>query len=339
MKAALFTGPYKIEMVERDIPILPDENTVTIKVKACGICGSDIEFYRGIPDPYVSFPYVVGHEIAGEVYHIKNNGNGLKVGDKVVTEITLNCGKCYACSLGKYNCCSNMRLVGSHVSGGFAEYVTVPAERVYKVPDDMPFDMMAMVEPFSIGANVVKRLNVIPSDKVVIHGMGTIGLTILDWVKMKGASALVTDIHEKRLARAKEFGADVTVNASQEDVTKKIMEWTDGMGATAVADASGAPDVISAMPDQVANGGRVLMVGITGKPVSFTGVTVVRKELTILGSRNSTGVFPSVIDAVYRGKTHARNMISKKFPFDRISEAFKYSVDNFSDIIKVIVEM
>ncbi|HBL78039.1 MAG: hypothetical protein A2W90_08985 [Bacteroidetes bacterium GWF2_42_66] len=338
MKAALFTGKHTIEMVEKATPEIRDGEAL-IQMKACGICGSEIPFYNGIPDYLCKHPWTIGHEMAGVVAQIKGGANGLAIGDRVAVEPLINCGKCYACRVGKYNCCANLKVIGASTPGGFAEFVVVPANRCHKIPDDMPFAVAALTEPYSIGANVLRRGQITGDDLVVINGAGPIGLTIIDFAKnIHGAKVLISDVYDDRLARAKEFGADVVVNASKENVLEKVMEFTNNEGGSLVIDATGVPAVIESTQHLVAPGGRIVVVGYTENNVKIDGILIIKKEITLLGSRNSANLYPYVIECIMSGKLKLEKLITHRFPFERVADAFDYANTNFKSVGKVMVE-
>ena len=338
MKAAVMYGQYDIRIEERAKPV-PLEGEAVIKVKTAGICGSDIHFYDG-SHPYKNYPRVYGHELAGIIDEISGNNKGLKKGDKVVIEPLIPCGRCYPCRIGKYNCCANAKMTGVHVDGGFAEYILVPINNIYKIPDSMPFNTACLCEPYSIGAQIVViRAEVKRDDKVVILGSGAIGLCALDFIKNIGARVLITDIQPFRLEMAKLFGADVVINSKEENINDCVMNFTDSEGASVVIEATGVAKIMENTENLVAAGGRIVIAGLTNDKVAFTGINFTKKEMTILGSRNSMNMFPYVVDMMSSGKLNAKKLITHKFTFDKIMEAFEFISKNPGKIGKVIIEM
>jgi 2-desacetyl-2-hydroxyethyl bacteriochlorophyllide A dehydrogenase len=308
-------------------------------VKACGICGSEIPFYNGIPDYMCKHPWTIGHEMAGVVAQLKGNDTELSVGDRVAIEPLISCGKCYACRVGKYNCCANLKVIGASTPGGFAEYVVAPVHRCHKIPGNMSFPVAALAEPYSIGANILKRGQITKNDLIVVNGAGPIGLTVIDLAKnIHGAKVLVTDIYDGRLARAKEFGADVVVNPTTENVIEKVMEFTSNEGASLVVDATGVQVAIESTQHLVAAGGRIVVVGYTEDDIKINGILIIKKEITLLGSRNSANLYPYVIQCLTSGKLKIDKFISTRFAFEEVAQAFNYANTNFKSIGKVMVE-
>jgi len=325
MKAALFTGKQTIEIIERSVPRIK-EGEVLVRMKACGICGSEIPFYDGIPNYMCKHPWTIGHEMAGEVAEVSGTTSGLVVGDRVTVEPLIACGKCYACRVGKYNCCASLQVIGASTPGGFAEYVVIPSIRCHKVPDSMPWEVAALAEPYSIGANILKRGQIVPEDLVVINGAGPIGLTALDFAKnIHGAKVLVTDMHRGRLERASAMGADVIVDASKESVLEAVMGFTNGEGGSLVVDATGNAKAIESTQHLVAPGGRIVVVGFTDEDVKLNGILIVKKEMTFMGSRNSAGIFPYVVESLQSGKLKTAVYITDRYPFSEICQAFEHA--------------
>ncbi len=336
MKAALFYGPFDIRTEDTAKPAAGRGQAV-VKIKAVGICGSDLHFYDGT-HPYQNYPRIYGHEMAGIVDETGEGVTGFKRGDRVAIEPLLPCGHCYACRVGKYNCCANLKVIGAHTDGGFAEYLSVPADRLNKIPDDMDFVTASLCEPYTIGAHCMERAAITKEDTVLILGAGAIGLTILDYAKNANARVIVADIHQFRLDKAKSFGADVVINSKQEDLLSRIMELTGNEGASVVIEATGVSKVMESTQDLVAAGGRIVIVGLTTEKVAFTGINFTKKEMTILGSRNSTNMFPYVIKMFSSGKLQQDKLITRVFDFSEIKEAFEYTYNNLSVITKVVIQ-
>jgi L-gulonate 5-dehydrogenase len=338
MKAAVIVGPR--EIVIEDLPKpQPGSGEAIIQVGACGICGSEINFYSGVPDYATKFPAIVGHEIAGLVDKINGDGAGLNTGDRVAIEPLINCGTCYACRVGEYNCCTDLRVIGAHMPGGFAEFVVAPLHRCHRIPSTIPWHLGAVCEPYTIGANVVRRGQITGDDLVVVHGAGAIGLTILDITKnVLGASVLITDLLDGRLDRARSLGADHVVNARRADVNRQVMVFTEGEGASVAVDATGQPGVISNLENQVAPAGRCVIVGYSDSAVCFNGVNIIKKEMTILGSRNSCNAYPGVIELMASGRVHPEKLVSHRYRFDQIQQAFEFATEHPDLSGKIVIE-
>ena len=336
MKCAVLHGPQDLRIEDHPVPEIT-YNEVLIKVKATGICGSDVHFFEGV-HPYNNYPRIHGHEISGIVEKTSAGVTNVIKGDSVVVEPLISCGTCYPCRIGKYNCCVNLRVIGAHVDGGFADYIKVPAHLVHKIPSVMSFDMAATCEPYSIGYHSTHRAQITASDKVLILGAGAIGLTAIDFAKLAGAEVYVAEISPFRQNMARKFGADIIIDPSREDTADKILKLTNGEGVGVVIEATGVAKVMNDTENFVAAGGRIVIAGLTNEKVSFTGINFTKREMTVLGTRNSAGEFPAVIDALASGKTHSNLLITKRFPFTDIVKAMKYASENITSEGKIIIE-
>ena len=336
MKAAVQYGAYDIRMEEIDIP-RPGMNEVLVKIMAAGICGSDVHFYEGV-HPYKMYPRIHGHELSGVIEKPGPGHTDLNPGDPVVIEPLIPCGTCYPCRKGKYNCCSNLKVIGAHIDGGFAEYLVVPENRVHKIPIGMPFDLAATCEPYSIGHHSTSRAAITPGETVLIIGSGAIGLTAIDFAKIAGARVMVTEISPFRREMALKFGADIVVDPSGENLLNRVLDETSGEGAGVVIEATGDPRVMESTENLVAAGGSIVIAGLTTDKVAFTGINFTKREMNILGTRNSAGEFPAVIDAIASGKTHANILITRKFHFTEFLEAIDFTARHMASEGKVIIE-
>jgi L-gulonate 5-dehydrogenase len=335
MKAFLATAPQKLELVEQAKPN-PAANEVLVKTKAVGICGSDIHLFRG-DHPYTTYPMIFGHEASGIVEAVGNDVKAFKAGDYVVLEPLIPCGKCYPCSIGRRNCCSNMKTVGVTTNGALAEYFAVPDYCIHKIPEALSFSLAALAEPFSIGFQAASRGAVEKTDQVAIIGSGTIGLTILVAAKQAGARVLVSDVMDFRLKIAQKMGADVVVNSQKDNLVVRVMEWTHGYGASLVIEAVGLPATIESTIGVAADAGRIVIAGVTKEKFALRGVDVTKKELTISGSRNNLGKFGDAINFILTKPEAAGNLITHTFAFDETLAAFKTANEKPGETCKVMI--
>ena len=242
MKAAVSAAIGKIEIQEVPRPI-PGPDEALIKVHYCGICGSDLfGFQHG--DPFSAFPHIFGHEASGEIVELGSPTERFKIGDRIVYEITLECGKCRACREGRFSDCKDIKIIGGHLQGAFAEYVKVPYHLIYKIPDNMPYDIAALCEPYTVASRGCSRGDIKKGDNVLILGAGNIALCAIAMSHEMGGKTIVAARNQNRLARAKEFGADTLINTSVEDTYARITELTCGEGCDVVIDATGSKAVI-----------------------------------------------------------------------------------------------
>ena len=193
MKAICVIEPNTIRIEERPIPEIQSPNDVLVKVKAAGICGSDVHIYHGT-SPVATYPRVIGHEIAGEIVQTGGSVQELSIGDHVVMDPVIYCGSCYACRIGRRNVCSNLKVRSVHVDGGYQEYLVLPHSSVYKIPDALSWEEAVMIEPFTIAEQVCSRGEITKNDVVFIMGAGPEGLSILIRAKLFGATCVIKSL-------------------------------------------------------------------------------------------------------------------------------------------------
>jgi L-gulonate 5-dehydrogenase len=300
MRAAIMQSPHKCEVGAWDTP-RPGAGEVLVSVAATGVCAGDMYVYLG-KNPYVIYPQVCGHEIAGTVAAVGEGVTGLAEGAAVVVEPFLGCGTCYPCRIGKSNCCANLRIIGMHVPGGFAEYLTAPATNVYRVPVGLSPTMASFTEPVAIAVQNCRRGQVVAGENVLILGCGPIGLALIEVVKARGAHPIATDVLPHRLEVARQLGAETL--ATGDDLVDRVLGRTNGEGMPVVIEATGNVKAMEQTVHLVAAGGRIVIVGLVkqGLGVTFPGLDFTRKELTIVGSRASVGCFPESLDLLASGK-------------------------------------
>lgn len=336
MKVALLRRPYQLELVDRPVP-RAGADEVLIRLRAAGICGSDIHGLAG-EHPLMTLPRVLGHELAGQVEAVGSEVTGVSPGDHVVVDPMLRCGHCRPCRLGRYNCCENLQVLGVHTDGGFAEFIALPQRQVYPVPEDLPWEVGALVEPLAVGAHGVARAKVTDSNRVVILGAGTIGLAALLAAKQYQVQAIVLDILDWKLERARALGADLVLNPATEDAVAGVMDFTDGQGAEVVLEAAGSPATVASTVNYVASAGRIGIIGITAQEIPLHQSEFTRKEVDLHFSRNSLDQFPRVIRRITRGEIDPRPLISHHFPFPEVSQALQMARERHREVGKIILE-
>lgn len=336
MKAVMIEKPWDIKNVEREIPELK-EGEALIKVKAVGICGSDIGAFRGTNN-LVSYPRIIGHEIAGEIVALKgDNPKGFSVGDKVVVDPYLYCGHCYACSIGRTNCCEDLHVLGVHVDGGMAEYYAHPSSMLVKMPEGMSWEMAAMSEPLTISLHGVHRGKITKGEFALFYGAGPIGILAALVAKLYGATPIVVDLVEERLEFVKSLGVNYIINSGKEDVVERVREITNGKMVQCVMEATGANACIRQALDVVCNAGRIVYTGWPKKTTDFPTDIITKKELDIRGGRTSAGEFEEALEIINEAKIPIKALLTKCIS---VSEAPKTVVDiekNPGNYMKVVV--
>ena len=337
MRAAVTVGPRRVEVREVPDPVPAPDETL-IRIETAGICGSDLHLFDG-SNPYANYPRTQGHEFSGRVVAFGGAYDGpVKVGDRVTVEPLIWCGECFPCRNGRHNCCTKLKVLGVHTDGAFAEMIAVKSRALFPAIG-LDAELTALVEPISIGMQVVTRGMVTGKDTVVVYGAGVIGQAALVCARDRGARVLVVDMLASRLELATALGAEVVAQAGRDDVPRAIKEWTNGEGPAVAIDATGAPSVIRAAIDAVAPSGRVVIVGISNQEVSIPVIEFSRKELTILGSRNNTGVFGEALDLVQRLNDKLRVLVTHRYPIEQAQEAMTFALDRPQDSEKVLLQI
>jgi L-gulonate 5-dehydrogenase len=290
----------------------PDPGEVLVRVQRAGICGSDIHILHG-SNPFARYPRVIGHEFAGVIEAIGPDVDSLYVGQKVVVDPVVSCGQCYACRVGRPNVCGHLQVFGVHRDGGFRDRLAVPAANCISVPDHVPIEIAALAEPFSIAANVFSRTGIDKGDTVFIYGAGTVGLTVLQVAKLHGTRCMVADLDAARLDRARGFGADVTINSAEKRVADLVAGENDGLGPSLIIDGAGVPALLEEACRIASPAGRIGLLGFSPAPCNVSQQEIVKKELTLVGSRLNRRLLPEVIEWLASGRLAPAAMITQTF--------------------------
>jgi L-gulonate 5-dehydrogenase len=312
--------PHALALVEQDDPA-PGPGEVLVRVCRAGICGSDMHILHG-SNPFARYPRIIGHEFAGEVAAIGRDVTDLVPGDRIVVDPVVSCGACYACRVGRPNVCARLEVFGVHRDGGFRELVPVPAGNIVKVRGDLPVEIAALAEPFSIAANVLARTGCGPEDSVLIYGAGTVGLTVLQVAKLKGARCLISDPDEARLERARIFGADVLIQVQHTPVTDAVRDELDGLGPSVVIDGAGVPALLEEACRVASPAGRIGLLGFSPAPCNVSQQEIVKKELNLVGSRLNRRLLPEVVGWLESGRLKPAPMITQTFAAREAQAAF-----------------
>ena len=300
------------------LPALADDE-VLVRVRACGICGSDVHGYDGSTGRRIP-PLVMGHEAAGEVERTGRGVLGFDKGDRVTFDSTVWCGACAYCARGASNLCTNRRVLGVSCGdyrrhGAFAEFVSVPDRILHRLPPAMPFEHAALIEAVSVAVHAVKRAAPRPDDTVAVIGCGMIGLLIIQVLRHRGCKRTIAiEIDERRRALAARFGASATIQPASGSVAGEVRRLTDSRGADHVFEVVGHSGTVGDAVASVRRGGTVTLVGNLAPHVDLPLQAVVTGELTLLGSCASSGEYPEAIDLVARGEIDVAPLISAVAP-------------------------
>ncbi len=336
MKAAVMRGAHNIVVEEVPYPRLEPEGVI-IKVRACGICGSDLHMYRHSPPA----PWRMGHEFSGDIVEVGANVSGVAVGDRVAAMCGRGCGHCYWCRQGQWLKCSEMELLGYGLDGAFAEYVSVPHLEMGKyaaaLPDNLSYEAGATAEPLSVGLYAVDRSNPRQEDTIVIIGAGVIGLGILKVLRAREFNGIILSGRRSgRLRLAEASGASVVVDAAREDIVKRVKGLTDSRGADIVYECAGNATTFQQSLDMVHRGGRVEVVGLYEEPISWNPNSIVGNDID-LGGCGLAFNLPGAIDLMRSGQVDTLPLVTHQFPLDEIKAAFETQL-SADDAVKVLVK-
>lgn len=336
MKAICLHAPRQVSLVERERPALRPGYAL-LRIKAAGICGSDLGAYRGT-NPLISYPRILGHELAGEIVEIDGgNPRGLKTGDRVVADPYLFCGHCYPCSLGRTNCCEDLQVLGVHVDGGFSEYFLHPTDMLLPIPDGVSWADAALAEPLTIALHCLHRTGLRQGMHIAINGAGTIGLLAALSAKSYGAEPVLIDPVPQRLSFARSLGISHVVNLKEEDPVSALRDITGGRMAEVVMEASGASSAIRNTLDMVSFAGSI---GLTGWPKSETALptdVITRKEIDIAGCRTSVGEFQEALELIQRGEVNVQAIVSDTISLDAVPQMLQELSDHPEQHLKSVV--
>jgi L-gulonate 5-dehydrogenase len=336
MKAIKIQKPWEVSCVDLPSP-QPKAGEALIKVKASGICGSDIGAFRGT-NSLVSYPRLIGHEIAGEIVSIpEDNKKGLKPGDRVVVDPYLYCGRCYSCSVGRTNCCTSLKVLGVHIDGGMAEYYCHPADMLVKIPEGMAWEQAAMAEPLTISLHGIHRGSLKAGEYCAIIGAGPIGLVAGMAAQAYGAHAILLDLVQERLDFAQSLGIEHVVNSGSEDAAARISEITGGVMAQQVMECSGANSAVRLTLDLVSNAGRITLTGWPKKETSLPTDLITKKEIDIRGARTSAGEFEEALELIMSKRVDMTKILTKTVSMQDVPAVITDIEKNPGDYMKVIV--
>lgn len=338
MQAFQVRAPHDFGIVDIDAP-KAKAGEVLVRVAFAGICGSDMHIIHG-DNAFVRFPRITGHEFAGVIEMVGDGVEGVSVGERVCIDPVINCGECYPCRIGRPNVCTRLEVIGVHRNGGFEEHVSVPAANVHRLPENVSLDQAALVEPYTIAANVLERMQPHEGDGLLIFGAGVIGLTILQVARAQGLTDItVCDVIDTRLDTARELGASHTVNGQKEDIEAVMAERTAGEGVPLIADAACVPSLFPSIVRMASPAGRIGLLGFNATPSDLVQLEVIKKELTLVGSRLNNRKFPEVIGMLASGRLDATALVSHRLPFADMSEAIHMIEHHPEKARKVLIDL
>lgn len=335
MKAVQIVQPNELKIIDMPKPQIDEHNNVLVKVKASGICGSDVGIYHGT-NAAATYPRVIGHEIVGEIVEVAPNVTSRKIGERVIIDQVVPCGHCYACRKNRPNVCGNLQVRGVHIDGGYREFIAVPEKDCYVLPDFLEYKDAVMIEPTTIAVQACSRAQLESEDDVMIIGAGALGSSLLRIVRLFNPhSIIVADIDEPKLDEALANGATAKINSRTEDIVARAKELTGGYGPTVTIDAACVKGSLLNACKAAGNATRVITMGFSVAPDEINQFVITSKELDVRGSRLQNRKFDEVIKLVNEHKVNLNGAVSHKFPFMEAQRAFDF-VDSRDPSIRKI---
>lgn len=338
MKAIQLLKPGTLVRTEVRVPS-PGPGEVTIKVRAVGICGTDVAIYRGeSPAPY---PIILGHEFCGIVSEVGPGVETVVPGDYVISEASWGCGTCFYCKRGTPSYCLKPRMYGRTCDGALAEYVRSPEHVVHRISTSVdPIEAQAATA-VATALRAIRRAGVGPGRGVAVLGAGHAGAVLLQLAKQAGAfPLLVTEALEERLDMALSLGADTGVNVREAGWMDRVREVFEGHGPDIVIEATGRPDAVQQAVELVRKGGTVLIFGITHSPVEqFAARELYNKDISVIGNKGGYFEYGNAVRYIESGRLQIRPLITKVFSLDETPEAFREMVENPRGILRAVISV
>ncbi len=332
MKALLLTGPGEARVA--DVGDQPEQEGVLLQVDFVGLCGSDLNSFRGT-NPLITYPRVLGHEVAATIV---SGAVSIPAGTPVTLSPYSSCGACAACRAGRINTCRNNQTLGVQRDGALRESLRIPEEKLFT--GKLSLKELCLVEPLTVGFHAVNRGRVTANDTVAVIGCGGVGLGAVSASNYRGARTIAVDMSDQKLETAKLAGATDTINTTHEHLAESLALLTNGHGPNVVIEAIGLPQTFRAAVDTVAVAGRVVYIGYAKQPVSYETRLFVQKELDILGSRNALPAdFREVIAMLEAGRFPVDSAIGKIVSLEETPEVLREWAADPARFGKIMVQM
>ncbi len=336
MKALYIDEPGRASIHTIDHVRAPKDE-VLLRVRMVGLCGSDLNSFRG-KNPLVQYPRIPGHEIAATIVEAGKSRPDLAAGTHVTLSPYTNCGACASCKRGRPNACQFNQTLGVQRDGALTEFISIPAEKLY--PANLTLKELCVVEPLTVGFHAIARGRVTDADIVAVFGCGGVGLGAVAASAFRGATTIAVDLDDVKLEIAKRAGALHTINTSREPLHDKLQELSSARGPDVIVEAIGLPETFRSAVEQVAFTGRVVYIGYAKQPVSYETRLFVMKELDILGSRNALPEdFRAVIRMLEEKRFPVDEMVSTVVGMEEAPAALEAWSENPARYSKIIVQV
>jgi threonine dehydrogenase-like Zn-dependent dehydrogenase len=336
MKALIIRKPGEAEVNDIPEPVASQEQLL-LKVRMIGLCGSDLNSFRG-KNPLVTFPRIPGHEVAATIVEGSKENPALGAGVDVTMSPYTSCGKCASCVRNRPNACQFNQTLGVQRDGALTEYIAMPADKLYTA--NLTIKELCLVEPLTVGFHAAVRGRITETDSVAIFGCGGVGLGAIAASHFRRANTIGIDVDDEKLALAKKAGANHVINARHESLHERLVELTDGLGPDVTIEAIGLPQTFRVAVEEVAFTGRVVYIGYAKEPVAYETRLFVQKELDILGSRNALPEdFCQVIRMLEARRFPVDDVVSSIVPIEDAPEALRAWSDNPLRVTKIMVRL
>lgn len=335
--AAFYRGD-KTFTVERTQASAPGPGEVAVRVAYCGICGTDMHVYHGNMDERVGFERIIGHEMSGTIESLGEGVEGLAPGQKIVVRPLDHCSDCPACNEGHKHICHNLKFLGLDTNGAMQEIWTVPAHTLHILPDDLPMDHAALIEPVAVACHDVRLSGLKPGEDVVVIGGGPIGILVAMVARDAGGSIVVSEVNTNRIAIARKLGFDV-VDPSEDDLPAIIDDRTGKKGADVVFEVSGVQAGVDAMTAVAATRARIVMVAIHARKPEIDLFQFFWRELNLIGVRvYEHEDYEKAISIIASGAIDADTVITDVYPLSKIQKAFE-ELDSSPSAMKSLIKI
>lgn len=336
MKALIIKRPSQAEVGAIPEPVA-SQNSLLLKVQIIGLCGSDLNSFRG-KNPLVTFPRIPGHEVAATIVEGSKENPALAAGVNVTMSPYTSCGKCASCLRLRPNACQFNETLGVQRDGALTEYIVMPAEKLYTA--NLSLKELCLVEPLTVGFHAAARGRITTSDAVAVFGCGGVGLGAIAASHFRGATTIAIDVDDEKLALAKKAGAIHAINTARESLHQRLAELTEGRGPDVTIEAIGLPQTFRAAVEEVAFTGRVIYIGYAKEPVAYETRLFVQKELDIVGSRNALPEdFRQVIGMLEEHKFPVDEAVSAIVPIEEAPNMLRAWSDDPVRFSKIMVRL
>ncbi|WP_101296811.1 zinc-dependent alcohol dehydrogenase [Halegenticoccus soli] len=337
MQAVVTDGEGNVWDEDRPRPE-PERGEALVRVRAVGICGSDVGLIEGEGPPWTSYPLVPGHEVCAEVVEVGEGVDSLDVGDRVALHGFIYCGTCEACRAGRYYQCDDLEEVGFTVDGGYREYAALPAYTLTPLPDDVSDLEATQIDSAACTLHGVQRVSTSFDDTAAVLGPGSLGLYGVQLLRARGVKDVaLTGTRDERLAVGEDHGATLTINVRKEDPVERLVAYTDGEGVDLCVEAAGAGEVVDTCLKVTKKRGSVVLTGVFGDRKEIDPNDIVSKELKVVGGVTASHAVGEVVELFRRGDLSIDGIVTHEFPLDRYDEALEAVRERRDGVIKAVL--